>query len=387
MSSNTRFFDRPQPAAVLKHELLRRYVTVYASKTGSQSAGKVSFVDGYAGAGLYDDGTKGSPAHALEVAQNISAFRQLRTSFVEKDQSLYERLVAYANSQEAADPTLDIRVMHGTVEQHLGNILQQAAQDPLFVFLDPFGVGIEFDVLTKHILGRSIRNYPKTEVLLNFSVQAIDRIGGLISSTAKSGPATLARLNRTLGGEWWQPLYQAHSGADRASVIATEYRARINAATSGGWGGWTVPVADSLDGRPEYLLLHFTQHRDGRWEFYEALTFATKAWREACHAASPNKEGQLAAVGQFPLEGLEAPVPFDEDETAWRDEIQRNARTLVKAKVAFVLQDRMQDLLGRSLGLARETHIRRALKPLYQEGLLANEPKGKLQTYVFAPSS
>jgi three-Cys-motif partner protein len=383
MSGSKAFFGKPQPAAVLKHEILRRYVVVFASKTGSQSAGRVGYVDGYAGAGSYEDGTPGSPALMIEAATTIGAFRQIRMSFVESDRDTYEKLVQLVDGNETEG--MDIRVMFGSVEQHLDAILQAAGDDPLFVFLDPFGVGIDFEVLTQKILGRSHNNRPKTEVLLNFSVQAVDRIGGLIKTTAKSRTKTLERLDRTLGGDWWQPLYSNLTGPERTAAIANEYRARVSAA-AGGWSGWTVPVSDSIAGRPEYLLMHFTQHRDGRWEFYQAMTFATEEWRKACHEANPSEEDKLAALGQFPLEGLEAPVPFEEDTSAWVHEITANATRLLDEGASFVLQDRLRDLLGRTLGLARETHIRQALKPLWKAGRLAGEPKGSLQRYVFAPA-
>jgi hypothetical protein len=51
MSGNSAFFDKPQAAAILKHQVLFRHLKVFASKTGSQSDGRVCFVDGYAGAG------------------------------------------------------------------------------------------------------------------------------------------------------------------------------------------------------------------------------------------------------------------------------------------------------------------------------------------------
>lgn len=45
------YFEKKQAAAVLKHGILRRYLHVFVSKTGSP-AGEVVYVDGYAGPGL-----------------------------------------------------------------------------------------------------------------------------------------------------------------------------------------------------------------------------------------------------------------------------------------------------------------------------------------------
>lgn len=377
------FWGKPQPAAVLKHELLRRYVVVFASKTGSQSQGKVTFVDGYAGQGVYDDGRPGSPALAVETARSVGGYRNLRCVFVEKDRATYVKLEAFLR-EHASD--LDAEARHGPVQEHLGSIVTSCGNDPLFVFLDPFGVGIDFDTLRGTLLGRSVRGYPKTEVLLNFTVQGLDRIGGLIASSARNREATLGRMNRTLGGAWWQEVYASVSGVERLDAIVRGYRERLTAASQG-WGGWTIPVSDKVGARPEYLLLHFTQHPDGQWEFHEALSFASKAWREAAAAAHPTDRQRLEQIGQFPLEGFDDPRPFEEDEEAWVAEIRHNVEQICADGQTVVVQRALRRIFGRALGIARETHLRKALRPLWSAGVISNEPKGKLQRYVIAPVS
>jgi three-Cys-motif partner protein len=378
----TGFWGKPQPAAVLKHEVLRRYVTVYASKTGSQSGGKVTFVDGYAGQGVYDDGRPGSPALAVQLARQMGGYRNLRCVFVERDHATFQKLRAFLDL-EAAD--LDVEARFGAVEDQLDAIISACGTEPLFVFLDPFGVGIDFDMLSKRVLGRSVGGYPKTEVLLNFTVQGLDRIGGLINSAARNRDATLRRMNGTLGGDWWQQVFTEASREDRLAAVVKGYRERLSAAAGPGWGGWTVPVADKIDARPEYLLLHFTQHADGQWEFHEALSHASREWRAACHDAHPDRRRQLEELGQFMFEGLDEPPPFEEDETAWVEEIRANIERLCCSGQAFTIQREMKAVFGRALGIAREKHLRQALKPLWKAGLLANEPKGKLQRYVVVP--
>lgn len=383
VAGNKDFFEKPQPAAVLKHGILRRYLPVFASKTGSQSrGGLVIYVDGYAGAGTYKDGSAGSPALAVDVARTISRTRQLRCFFVEKKKVAFESLSSYLNEHGEG---LDCRPLRGRIEDHLGDILHLHPDEPMFVFLDPFGVGVHFDH-AKSVLLRSPHGSPKTEVLLNFNVQSVDRIGGLIDSSAKNRVATLETLNGSMGGDWWQETYQSTSGFHRVEQIASGYRQRLAHAGGGRWGGWTVPVFDKIGGRPEYLLLHFTQHPDGRWEFHQALSGATKEWREACHAAHPDKQRQLEELGQLPLEGLEEAPPFDEDEQAWVDELIRNVERLLDAGAPVRVLDRMHDVFGKALGLARETHLRSALRSLWKSARLRDEPKGPLQNYVIASS-
>jgi hypothetical protein len=63
------FFTSKRAAAVFKHAILAKYVVPFAAKAGSTSTGKrVVAVDGYAGAGRYEDGEPGSPSLIAEAA-------------------------------------------------------------------------------------------------------------------------------------------------------------------------------------------------------------------------------------------------------------------------------------------------------------------------------
>lgn len=387
------FFVAPQPAAVLKHGILRRYVTVFASKTGAGASGKkVVYLDGYAGPGRYDNGEPGSPALAVDAARQLADYRNLHCVFVEGDKKHHKALADMLAAE--AGPDLTTEHHHGKVEDHLPAILAAHPQEPMFAFLDPFGLGLSFDTLTTSLLGRhrpgiSLALQPKTEVLLNFTVPGLERVGGFLDSTKaiKNRDATLQRMDQVMGGDWWREIYRSSSGSDRLDRIVSEYRDRLSAA-AGGWGGWIVPVFDKVGGHPEYLLLHFTRHHDGRWEFHEALSLATREWREACaKAAGPSKQEQLAALGVLPFEGMDDPVPFEEDESAWVDEIAANLRAELGQGTPFVVQDRTGEVFGRTLGLARSMHVRKGVKRLHKAGETATDGKGDIQTMVIRPPS
>lgn len=70
--------------------------------------------------------------------------------------------------------------MHkGTVQEHLDEALKVADGVPLFAFIDPCGLGLTFDDIVKKIYGRPhVRYGPGTEILVNFSADAVRRIGG-----------------------------------------------------------------------------------------------------------------------------------------------------------------------------------------------------------------
>lgn len=90
MTSNDEFFQRQQPAAVLKHSVLEEYCNVFTSMVGSAFKGPIWLIDGYAGPGWYqsDDNTArvpGSPIVAARLAQRwrTTGKRDLRCIFIE----------------------------------------------------------------------------------------------------------------------------------------------------------------------------------------------------------------------------------------------------------------------------------------------------------------
>lgn len=135
------FFSYKRAAAVLKHAILAGYVVPFASKTGSASTGnRVVVVDGYAGAGRYDDGQPGSPPLIASAVGALQG-RTVECLFVERDAATFERL-RQVLAEEDGGRAISWHAIHGTVEEHLQDLLSRAAGVPLLLFLDPFGLGL-----------------------------------------------------------------------------------------------------------------------------------------------------------------------------------------------------------------------------------------------------
>ncbi len=233
------FFEEPQGAAVFKHALLRQYLRPFVSKTGSRSGRKVAYLDAFAGAGAYDDGSPGSPQLALATAEALSEIRELRCVFVESDKANFERLSGLIKQSSVAETA---RAMRGDASDYLDEVMQQVAGLPLFAFVDPFGLGIPFDDLvgklckrTSWVNGRRVG--PATEILVNFVHAGVYRNASKI--VVRSGDrvqrlnaaAVVERVNATLGGDWWQDIWpdfdtviaKAQVGAGAASLFVPTF--------------------------------------------------------------------------------------------------------------------------------------------------------------------
>lgn len=363
MTEASTFFEERQPAAVLKHGILRRYLHPFASKTGKFAPDqRVVYLDGYAGPGTYSDGTPGSPALAEETAVKVASFRRLECIFVEKDQGMYLKLA------EMLKPYDNWNAHHGVLDEKLDEVLGEVGQAPLFVFLDPFGLTIPFDDFVDKLLRRPQTTGAITEVLLNFSTRGLERNSGHLTSD-KDYPAKQALVDRTdarLGGDWWHGIWRENP-PERNDLILSQYVERLRSSAGGGWGRWTIPVANHVDGDPMYHLVFFTQHADGLWTFSQALSSALEEFHDFCYRDRLDLD------------------PLPEREKRWVEVIRTNIEHLL-GNGSFVVQKRLGDICGEALGYAREKHIRKAIKSLYKDGKTLTPGIGDIQHMVVVPS-
>jgi three-Cys-motif partner protein len=373
MSSNKNFFLSPQAAAVYKHKLIKSYVPAWIGKVGSTAANnRLVVYDAYSGPGRYEDDQPGSPELLVDTAEAMATLRSVHTVFSEKDQDYCDRLEEMLTEKGIDESTYEIR--RGPVERHVDSVLAETADLPLFVFLDPYGLTVSFERVV-HVLksrdkaGWSRQLQPKTELLMNFSYEAVRRIAGVIRSgrdyAAKEGQ--IRSLDEALGGNWWHEIAREERDG-WVEEILEGYAQRVGQVAR--YGYITATVADSLEAKPVYELILFTRHMDGFWEMVRSMSMARKVWREWLA-----ERREQATGGQAELRGLE----FDDDESAWVDEIASNVEELLGDKPKFIIEEELGVVLGRTLGLARETHIRQALKALKSQGVVAEVPRGSLQ--------
>lgn len=378
MSSNKNFFESPQAAAIYKHKLVKGYIPAWVGKVGSTSINRrVMLYDAYSGPGRYEDEQPGSPELLVDTAEAMASLRSVHSVFSDKDQGYCDRLSEML-AEKGIDPaTYDVR--RGPVEEHIDAVLTEAGDLPLFVFLDPYGLTISFERVVHVLKSRDkpgLRSLlqPKTELLMNFSYEAVRRISGVVRSdkdyAAKQGQ--IDSLNTALGGDWWQEIARNEPDGWVQQVLEG-YAERVRKET--GYGYITADVADSLEAQPVYELILFTRHIDGFWEMARSMSMARKEWRQW-----QVDQREKSTEGQSELRGLD----FDDDESAWVEEIAANIESILSASPGFVIEKKLDAVLGRTLGLARETHIRRALKLVQDREVIAFVPTGKLQKAYIA---
>jgi len=361
------FFDSKAEAARLKHLILRKYLPPFISKVGSTATdGRVVVVDGYAGPGRYEDGSEGSPLILSGYAANPpgGGNRKVDVVLVEKDVAHHKLL----HELLAQHPVTGVRTpIHGRVTEHLDDILVSAEAQPMFAYLDPYGLDVAWTDLADKIFARpGMRYAPATEILLNLSAAGIRRIGGVLDAAPYSGRRkTLERLDIAVGGDWWRDEWrQADSPGEAAEVIASEYARRLSE-TSDAYT-WAVPVVRKEGQQPVYHLVYATRHPGGHSVFGEAVSGALEEWRRA------QVQGTL-----FETEFAEMEKTLSAE---WSRIIASNITALLGIRATITLREHYMALFESVLGQAREKHLRAALKQLAADGVVAEAPTGKLVT-------
>lgn len=356
-------------AAVFKHKLLKTYFPKFAGKAGSAEADKrLAYINTHAGRGAYDDGTKGSP---LPIAEDVAEMRRLRRIdcfFIEARKSNHDHL--HQLLTVAMPSNAHWRTRYGRASEHLQEALTFAGNSPLFMFIDPYGLGPTFEEVVA-VLNRPREGYgSKTEVLLNFISMAFSRAGGYLRRTEKTPQqvTTLQRLDTVLGGNWWRAIYLSSATAEPAvAAIARGYAQRLQQRTNTSVS--LIPVRDRAHKRPLYWLVHFTRHPDGVWWIREAAAHAAAEWRRYC--------GPPPEAGEASLFSLEDPFPAEEDQrqVGWVDTVEHRARDILKQTGRIELPRDAYDLFGpETFGQAWGKHLRQALFRLFQHGVLEPRP-------------
>ncbi len=163
------------PHTAAKHSILRRYLQAYYPKLGRR--GRVLFVDGFAGPGVYEGGEPGSPIIALDSLTKHRYFPKMSNCefvflFIEEDVDRAQHLESLISAR-SDPPNVKADVRCGTFEDHMKQALDSLGETelaPAFIMVDPFGVkGLPLDLLQR------LANYPKTELLVSFMYEPINR--------------------------------------------------------------------------------------------------------------------------------------------------------------------------------------------------------------------
>lgn len=167
------------PHTSAKHDLLRLYLQAWFPVLGQYSR-KVVFIDAFAGPGVYDDGSPGSPIIALTSLRDHSALERMRNCrfifvFIESDPERYAHLKDEIEQLGKLPANFSVQTYNNTFAEVATEITsamkdQNQSLAPTLAFLDPFGFsGVPMSLIADLLGG------DKCEVFVTFMADHINR--------------------------------------------------------------------------------------------------------------------------------------------------------------------------------------------------------------------
>lgn len=360
---------RQQPQSVFKHAILDQHAIRFCTMTASKLVPKRAVVvDAFAGRGRFPNGQPGSAEQLLKHALRVKGTTAIDVFLIEKNKADFAVLDAVAAEYRAHEILVETR--RGDCGDFLAEAEDLAAEASLFLFIDPCGALLPFDDLKQLLTRRG--DWPRTEVLMNFSADLIRRAGGQY----KKGQLDLggvAAADTVCGGEWWREVaLQAHldSGGDgwesAAWAVADEYARRL-----AGDRSWVVaPVRREPHHQPVYFLIFVTSSNYGLWVFGNAASIAREKWLEALGPDADAETGML-----FPMETVAHQIATERDRAL--TVIKANLRRLVEDGQAKKIVDHVLAVFGEAYGEAHERTFNAAVRELLKAGEIELVEKAK----------
>lgn len=246
MAANTDFFNTELDIrSRIKLGVLSSFLPPWTAKlsTYAYRIGKrrIWFIDAFAGAGRYSDGSLGSPLLAAECALKHNASSggaELAIYAVEEKRKYFSNLEREIQSYRAAG--IEAIIKRGDFSNFVSEIVDITNEEPVLLFLDPFGVkSLDLEAL-KPLLGRKA----PLDIIVRLHDDAIPRVA----------PDYPDAISRAVGSDAW---YKAWSRGEDARVVITEVYECLKQSFRE-WGRMQdpiiFPVRLSLTAAPEYSL-------------------------------------------------------------------------------------------------------------------------------------
>ena len=267
-----------------------------------------------------------------------------------------------------------VTVNDGDISTHLPNLLKECDGIPLFVYLDPCGLVIPLQEVVRIFERPGGLGSPATEVLINFSAVTLRRIAGHLTSD-RAVEGTLARMDEVCGGDWWRQAWLDELPAkdDAEQAVVNGYAKELS--KKAGTGHWVIAVRPRVGLKPLYYLVFASRHIAGLEFFGEASSLGLEKWRR--YSAEQEAEGTLFegdGSWEETFKAQEAKLTAE-----WIDAIAGRLGAELAKGESFRVIDRYDAVFGDLVGVARQMHLRAAIKRVYAAGLTATDPVGAKQ--------
>lgn len=256
MSESDDFFEGKRDWSKIKDEILKKYMVPYLAKVNKRGQ-PILLIDGYAGPGIFDDKSYGSPIIMCEKAEE-KAKGNWRAIFINNEKRYHQRLsneIRRRGWSNSADARLgDARL----VLKEISPILKDQT---VFLYLDPFGLkGCDYNVLLPFLKRDSKLS---TEIILTMNMPGVHRLAG--RNTDDTGREDIQHnrliLTQTFGGEYWKEILlpDGIDAEQREFQLIEAYQRKLSQYFS---YVRYCPVREGTGKRIKYFVVFASHHKD-----------------------------------------------------------------------------------------------------------------------------
>lgn len=355
-----------RPWEIIKDAILENFLPVYIKSMLIRK--KIPLlIDAYAGEGIYEDGSYGSPIIMLNTAYNIfkltgklTELNKVYFLFMEKEYDYFDSLQLnisnFMNSHQEIGNE-QIITFQGNSQEELSKIADFIQKEaPLlspFLYLDPWGLrGVGSDLIINFL---ELRNWGiEAEILLRFP------------------PGDVYRFyrNSRLGEEWIRQVLGdielQELDVDRGErniEILRRYVNVIRTKYQKSYGRDLYYVAVEVEGKPPYFMVFFSEHHYGCFVMGNSMINGLRKYLEI----------------YFPLLGAEALKPFEANEeiimrfiTKFKGQRQSSEPITIAELFANYNRESLFPVLFRQPRGTRLQTIQHVIMKLKQDGVIQN---------------
>lgn len=267
------FFDGKREWSRLKDNVIEHYLEPYLKKIKKLNK-KIILVDSFAGPGIFDDGSKGSPLIICEAAEKYLS-EDYGVFLINKNPDHHELLSK--NLRKYTD-TGKVHAINLPANDFLIKLAKQITDEVVFIYLDPFGVvGIEYESILPFL--RRSKSF-STELIINLSVPTILRLS-CVDSYAEKGitPEIQSKhntLSKVLGGDYWKNflLNSAIDTDERIEELLEEYKSKLEEYFK--YVGYCPVYATDERSKMKYCIFFASRHRDAKFLMNDIMATAYK---------------------------------------------------------------------------------------------------------------
>lgn len=276
---NDDFFKEKKVWSEVKDELLGCYLVPYLQKilyTGKQTV----YIDCFAGKGVFDDGSYGSPIIALDIIKDcLSKSKKENASivpyFIELNYAdeLGSNIAKYGISPE--------NIISGRFEDNISELLNSNWNKNIFLYIDPYGIkALNHKMFSDFVL---CNKFNSVELLINLNsfgfIREACRVLGVKfdddsimddlieyeSTKLEKNQKSVEILNEIAGGDYWQDIIMQKNRGEITTSKAEEAFSTLYCEKLRNSYNYVLnmPLRIKAGQHPKYRMVHATNHIDG----------------------------------------------------------------------------------------------------------------------------